>query len=74
MKAYVAIQPDFEHEVQDVVLIIEDQNFKRTCWISGFDDVEWEAANAFAEKVAKTLSVEFVGEIEEYIDELESEQ
>lgn len=66
MKAYIAKQPDFEYEVDDVVLIIEDGDWKQTCWIKGFDDSEWEEANEFAEKIAKFLNLEFIGEIEEY--------
>jgi len=74
MKAYVAKQPDFENEVDDVVLVLEEGDWKQICWIKGFYDHEWEEANAFAEKVAKILGVEFVGEIEEYIHSFEDEE
>lgn len=67
MKIYVAIQPDLEYEVDDVVLVVEDGVWKNVCWVKGFDDIEWEEANAFAEKLAKTLGVEFVGEINEFV-------
>ena len=73
MKAYVAKTPDLENEVDDVFLIIEDGDWKRTCWIRGFDDTEWKEANEFAEKIAKFLNIEFVGEIEEHNWDIDNE-
>ena len=63
MKAYIATQPDLENEIDDVVLIIEDGEELRTCWICGFDDIDWKEAEDYAIKISKLLNIEYVGEI-----------
>jgi hypothetical protein len=74
MKAYIAKRPDLEYEVDDVVLVIEEDGQKIICRIKGFNDYEWEEASAFAEKLAQTLGIEFIGEIEEYIHVFEEDE
>lgn len=76
IKVFVAVQADLEYEVDDVMIVIQEGNegeedfVERRCWVRGFDDVDWTEANAYAEELAKTLGVEFVGEIaEEYVGE-----
>jgi hypothetical protein len=65
MKAWVQTTPDHENEVTDVLLCIKTDDKVRYAWINGFDDDEWEEAVKFAEDLAKTLSIEYVGEVGE---------
>lgn len=65
MKAWIQTTPDFEYEVDDVILCIEDGENIITTWITGFDDVDWEKAVKFAEDLAKTLNIEYIGEVGE---------
>lgn len=51
---YLIIEPDFDHKVDDVVMIIDGEK----SWIKGFDDDEWEETKAFAEKLAAQLGIE----------------
>lgn len=62
MKIHVEVQSDFEYEVEDVVLIIEDDEEIRTCWVTGFDDVDLKNAKEYAKRLATTLNVEFIDE------------
>lgn len=80
LTAYVATQADLEYEVDDVIIIIHegepnsDGFVERRSWVRGFDDHEWEQAREYAENLAKTLGIEFIGEVaEEYVEE-ESEE
>lgn len=70
MKAWIQTTPDFEYEVVDVILCIEDGENIITTWITGFDDVDWEKAVKFAEDLAKTLNIEYIGEVGEADHEL----
>lgn len=65
MKAWIQTTPDFEYEVVDVILCIEDAENIITTWITGFDDIDWEKAVKFAEDLAKTLNIEYIGEVGE---------
>lgn len=62
MKAYICTKQDWDYEVVDVFLVIENEGLKEEKGIRGFDDFEWEEANKFAELLAETLSIEFVGD------------
>ena len=55
MDIKVRLQPDFDHEVQDVVLIVDGEE----CWIKGFDDVDWKEATTYGEALATSLGVPF---------------
>lgn len=62
MKAYICTKQDWEYEVIDVFLVLENEGLKEERDIRGFDDFEWEEADKFAQLLAKTLSIEFVGD------------
>lgn len=62
MKAFICTKQDWEYEVIDVFLVLENEGIKEERDIRGFDDFEWEEANKFAEELAKLLSIEFVGD------------
>lgn len=57
---YVCTSPDFDHEVIDIVLVYR----RRICWVTGFDDIEWEDAEKYATQMAKNLNLPFVGSLE----------
>lgn len=70
MKMFVAKQCDLEYEVDDIMLFFEFTELEtlglpttQKIWIKGFDDVDWKEADEFAEKLAKTLKCEYVGEV-----------
>jgi hypothetical protein len=65
MKVSVATVPDFDFEIVDVVIRIEDDRGTSNCWSRGFDDDEWEAAEQYARDLAKVLGCEYIGEIAE---------
>ena len=69
MKAVIAIDSDFDHEVVDVFLLLHSNGYTDITWLKGFDDIEWEAAELYANEVAKTLSIEYVGEDLNYFGE-----
>ena len=48
----------WDYEVIDVYLGVDSKEY----YIKGFDDVEWETAEVFAETFAKSLNIEFVGD------------
>ena len=62
MKAFICTKQDWEYEVIDVMLTIEDGVEVRDHNLKGFDDFEWKKADAYAEEVAKLLNIEFVGD------------
>jgi hypothetical protein len=63
MKISVATTPDFDFELVDVVMLVEDDRGTSNCWVRGFDDDEWEAAEQYARDLAKLLGCEYVGEV-----------
>lgn len=63
MKVSVATIPDFDFEIVDVVMRVEDDRGTSNCWVRGFDDDEWEAAEQYARDLAKLLGCEYVGEV-----------
>ncbi len=65
MKISVVTIPDFDFEVVDVVLRIEEGDSYTNCWIKGFDDDEWEAAEQYAREFAKLVHCEYAGEYAE---------
>ena len=71
MKVEVCFKSDFDHEVMDVMLRIEDQGEVRDVWVKGFDEVDWEQVNPYANKLAAALGIEYIGEV---VDEYEEEK
>lgn len=59
-KYFVCTSPDFDHEVIDVIAVIEGEE----CWVKGFDDVEWKEASEFARKVADRLGLPLIEDLE----------
>ena len=59
IKAFICTKMDWESEVIDVILVINDKD----CWIKGFDDNEWKEADEFADELAKALSIENKGDM-----------
>lgn len=57
MDIKVIQQSDFEYEVEDIILIVDDEE----CWIKGFDDVDWKEAREYGEALATALGVPFEG-------------
>lgn len=68
MKNWIQTTPDFDYEVIDVYLVIDD---KELFWLKGFDDVEWKEAIDFAEGIARSLGIEYIGSVGEANHELE---
>lgn len=64
MKAVVYIKNDWDYEVIDVWLGIynHDGTPVDEHSVMGFDESDWQQANQFAETLAKTLNIEFVGD------------
>ena len=58
MKSYICTKNDWDYEVIDVFLVTQDEELH----LKGFDDVEWLEANSFAERIADSLNIEFVGD------------
>ena len=58
MKPYICTKNDWDYEVIDVFLVTQDEELH----LKGFDDVEWREANSFAERIADSLNIEFVGD------------
>lgn len=56
---YIATKMDWDWNVIDVTLEFEGE----THWMGGFDDFEWKEAKEHAERLAKALSIPYVGEI-----------
>lgn len=50
---------DWEHEVIDVFLVVNDQHFD----LKGFDDIEWEAAHKFAHDISEALDIPNLGDM-----------
>lgn len=63
MKYKIANQMDFDYNIIDIVLLIENETWSENCWIKGFDDFEWKEADDFAKQIASDLNIEYVGEI-----------
>ena len=65
MKAWIQTTPDFDYEVVDVLLCIDTGDELIATGIKGFDDIDWEKSVKFAEDLAKTLNIEYIGEVGE---------
>lgn len=63
MKAWIQTTPDFEYEVIDVYLGIK--SIDELIHLKGFNEDEWREAEQFAQNVATTLGIEYVGEVGE---------
>ena len=59
MEPYICTKNDWDYEVIDVFLVIENMD---DIHIKGFDDVEWREAEEYARTVASELGIEFVGD------------
>ena len=57
---YVCTSPDWDNNVVDVTIVIDGE----PCWVKGFDDTECKEADAYAQKIAEKLGLEFVGDVE----------
>lgn len=55
---YICLKNDWDHELIDVFLVIGDEEIH----MGAFDDVEWREAEEFAQKIANSLDIEFVGD------------
>ena len=55
---YICLKTDWDHEVIDMFLVVDDEEIH----MKGFDEVEWREAQEFAQKIANSLNVEFVGD------------
>jgi hypothetical protein len=53
MNIYVLRKMDFDNEVIDVSIVVDDA----VCWVKGFDDVDWRDAENFATELATQLNV-----------------
>ena len=58
MKIWVQIEPDFDNEITDVSIAIEEDDTTIYCWVKGFDDVDSKQAHDYADLLAKTLGCE----------------
>lgn len=63
MKTWIQTTPDFDHEVVDVFICIDTDDEVITSWVRGYDDVDWEQAQRFAEELATVLNCEYIGEV-----------
>jgi hypothetical protein len=59
MKPYICTKTDWDYEVIDVFLVIENMD---DIHLKGFDDVDWQKADEYAESIASMLNLEFVGD------------
>jgi uncharacterized protein YbjT (DUF2867 family) len=60
MKLRVQTEPDFDYEVIDVFLYVDEEK----AHIRGFDDWEWKEANEFAETLSNTIGCPILYDIE----------
>ena len=58
MKARIAIKDDFDYKVIDVIMVVEDEFGETDCYIRGFDENEWAAAETYAKQLAALLNLE----------------
>jgi hypothetical protein len=58
MKPYICIKCDWDYKVIDVFLITEDEELH----LKGFDEEEWREAQEYAERIADSLNIEYVGD------------
>lgn len=64
MKAEICLVIDFDHEVIDVELRIQEGTSRtRYVWIRGFEETEYQLAELYGQELAKVLSIEYVGEV-----------
>lgn len=56
---YICIKNDWDHEVIDALLVVGEEEF----YMKAFDEVEWREAEEFAEKIANSLNIEFIGNV-----------
>ncbi len=60
MKIWVQRGPYFDNEIGDISIVIEEGDTIKYCWVCGFDEDEWDQADAYVEQLAKTLGCEVV--------------
>lgn len=63
MKAFISNKTDWDNEVIDVTLVLEENDIQTVCHIKGFDDVDWKDAVAFAEKLSTVLNIQYLGDM-----------
>ena len=56
MKIEIHKTPDFDNEIIDVSISIDGSD----CWVKGFDGVDWEEADKFANELATQLNLKIV--------------
>jgi len=59
MKPYICTKNDWDYEVIDVFLVIENMD---DIHLKVFDDFEWREADEYAKTMASALDIEFVGD------------
>jgi len=62
MKISVQTAPDFDNEVIDVSIVVDEGAVVNYCWVCGFDDVDWQKAHDYAVLLSKTLKCELYEE------------
>jgi hypothetical protein len=60
MKIWVQTETDFDNEVIDISIVIEEGDTVKYCWVCGFDENDWQQADVYAELLSKTLGCEVV--------------
>lgn len=63
MKIWIQSESDFDNEVTDVTLCIQEGEIVTYCWVRGFDDTEWDQAKRFAEELAVILRCPYLGQV-----------
>ena len=58
MKPYICKKMDWEYSVVDVFLVIDDVEYN----IKGFDEDDWQESENFAESLAKSLNILYIGD------------
>jgi hypothetical protein len=56
---YICKKQDWDHDVIDVFLVTDGVEYQ----LKGFDDVDWEEADAFVEQIAKNLNIDNMGDM-----------
>lgn len=59
MKPYICTKMDWDYGIVDVFLIVDKID---DFFLKGFDDVDWQKADEYAESIASILNLEFVGD------------
>lgn len=58
MKPYICKKMDWDWNVIDIILFVDDVEYN----IKGFDEDEWQEAENFAESLANSLNIVYVGD------------